>query len=287
MLDVVENIHGNRKRLLYTEELLRRFSPRSVLDVGCGNGTYLTAPLAERYTGADFIGIDSDERTIAVARSLYQMPNLHFYTDEEFKHLAFERQFDWIIASEVIEHVEQPGEFLRFLHSKLAPGGHVLITTPNGYGAFELMTAIETVLDLMGVMKILSRLPLLRSLKVGTGYDNNAIAQMQSDTLAISPHVNFFSFGRLLRLFAEAGFRVIEYRPRSLFGGLGFQQLLRSPSALHWNAYCSDTLPPHLVSGWMFVLEPTGAVPAETFSYKRRLNERLRRWWTAKRWGTA
>jgi len=42
--------------------------------------------------------------------------------------------FDLIIASEVIEHLVNPGGFLTSAAKHLAPGGRILITTPNAYG---------------------------------------------------------------------------------------------------------------------------------------------------------
>ncbi|MCU0426240.1 MAG: class I SAM-dependent methyltransferase [Candidatus Kapabacteria bacterium] len=286
MIEVRENIHGNKKRFEYAVSLIERFQCASVLDVGCGNGEHLTTPLAEHFPSVRFVGIDSDAATMRLAEEIakhHTVKNIQFFTDAEFQS---DEKFDLVIASEVIEHVERPGEFLLFLRSKLKPKGAILLTTPNGYGAFELMTAIETPLHLLGVMNLLSKLPGLRSLKVGNSYDTGNVADLQADTLAISPHVNFFSYKRLLTLFKEAGLRVEEYKPRALFGGLGFQQLIRSAEALHKNAYSSDGKSPYLVSGWMFVLKSSSNEPKKQFSYRRRFNERLRRRLTAKRWGT-
>ncbi|OGV46575.1 MAG: hypothetical protein A2X46_06470 [Lentisphaerae bacterium GWF2_57_35] len=42
--------------------------------------------------------------------------------------------FDVVIASEVIEHLVNPGGFLCSIRKHLAPGGKVLITTPHAYG---------------------------------------------------------------------------------------------------------------------------------------------------------
>lgn len=51
--------------------------------------------------------------------------------------------FDLIIASEVIEHLVNPGGFLKCAAMHLAPGGRVLITTPNAYGfGFFLETLV-------------------------------------------------------------------------------------------------------------------------------------------------
>lgn len=40
--------------------------------------------------------------------------------------------FDIIVCTELIEHVAHPVELLRHLRSLLRPGGHLILTTPNG-----------------------------------------------------------------------------------------------------------------------------------------------------------
>src|ERR1017187_5141962 len=39
--------------------------------------------------------------------------------------------FDFVVAAEVIEHLENPRAVCRELHRLLRPGGHVLLSTPN------------------------------------------------------------------------------------------------------------------------------------------------------------
>jgi SAM-dependent methyltransferase len=39
--------------------------------------------------------------------------------------------FDNAMACEVVEHLDQPGEFFRYLYRALKNGGHVMVTTPN------------------------------------------------------------------------------------------------------------------------------------------------------------
>jgi SAM-dependent methyltransferase len=41
------------------------------------------------------------------------------------------RRFDSIVAGELIEHLENPYQFLRSLHGVLAEGGRVILSTPN------------------------------------------------------------------------------------------------------------------------------------------------------------
>ena len=53
------------------------------------------------------------------------------------------RRFDTVVAGELIEHLENPYQFLRDVHSIVASGGRVLLSTPNPLGfpvfLFELL----------------------------------------------------------------------------------------------------------------------------------------------------
>lgn len=281
-----ETIHGNLKRFEFISSQIETLRPKRVLDVGCGNGLYLTAPLAGRFSETAFTGIDSDRPTIDFARAASPLPNLRFEAAEDFQSDA---PFDMVIASEVVEHVDDAPGFLRFLRSQLRAGGNLIVTIPNGYGAFELMTAIEVQLHLSGVLPVLSRLPFLNRFKADGGtYSGKADAgtdhRGDADTLAVSPHLNFFSYRRFLRLCESAGLKLIRYQARTFLGGLGFQQALKSQSLLQWNARVADTLSPYLCSGWMFVFVPAEP-PAEPRRYTRRLNERARNFFNRKRWG--
>jgi 2-polyprenyl-3-methyl-5-hydroxy-6-metoxy-1,4-benzoquinol methylase len=42
-----------------------------------------------------------------------------------------ENSFDLVLGVEVIEHVENPWEYVRTLKAMVKPGGHILISTPN------------------------------------------------------------------------------------------------------------------------------------------------------------
>ena len=46
--------------------------------------------------------------------------------------LKFDRPFDLVLATEIIEHVAHPDEFLKFLSTLVRPGGHVVLSTPLG-----------------------------------------------------------------------------------------------------------------------------------------------------------
>lgn len=49
----------------------------------------------------------------------------------DLKSVLGDRRFDWIVAGEFIEHVRRPYDFLESLHDFLAPGAHIILSTPN------------------------------------------------------------------------------------------------------------------------------------------------------------
>lgn len=270
-----ETPNGIKKRFEYISSVLRRYEPTSVLDFGCGTGTNLTIPLAETFPSVRFLGVDSDATSIDYANSVNRSGNLRFgLIDEATK----QGPFDMIIASEVIEHVDEPGEFLIFLRGLLTPKGKLILTMPNGYGPFEMTAFAESLLYVAGVHTLLHKV-------AGLLLGKSVSRPTQADTLAVSPHVNFFSFGRINGLMRSSKFDLLEYRPRTFVCGLGFHQLLFTESARLWNARVADSLPPQANSGWMFVLEKGSQAAPAAIPYHRGTYERLRKYLNAKRWG--
>jgi 2-polyprenyl-6-hydroxyphenyl methylase/3-demethylubiquinone-9 3-methyltransferase len=52
---------------------------------------------------------------------------------------ALDGQFDLVTAMEVIEHVADPAAFLKALAKRLAPGGLLVLSTPNATGWSRLL----------------------------------------------------------------------------------------------------------------------------------------------------
>ena len=115
-----------RARLAEIERLLRRVLPLRgpILDVGCGTG-WLAAALAAH--GA-VLGVDTSEEAVAQARRRF--PSLDFRKVEEAAPLD-EALYALVVCSEVIEHVADQRGLMARLARAAAPGGHVVVTTPN------------------------------------------------------------------------------------------------------------------------------------------------------------
>jgi 2-polyprenyl-6-hydroxyphenyl methylase/3-demethylubiquinone-9 3-methyltransferase len=108
---------------------------RTALDVGCGAGL-LTEPLAR--LGAKVTGLDATPELIAVAREHSAKVGLEIdYRAGDVQELK--GKFELITCMEVIEHVAEPGPFLKALANRLAPDGLLVLSTPNQTSLSRLM----------------------------------------------------------------------------------------------------------------------------------------------------
>jgi 2-polyprenyl-6-hydroxyphenyl methylase/3-demethylubiquinone-9 3-methyltransferase len=108
---------------------------KTALDVGCGAGL-LAEPLAR--LGATVTGLDASPELIAAARAHAEAQGLTI--DYRAGDLAeLEGQYGLITCMEVIEHVAEPAAFLKDLARRLAPGGLLILSTPNATAMSRLM----------------------------------------------------------------------------------------------------------------------------------------------------
>lgn len=107
---------------------VRPLAGRRALDVGCGAGL-LCEPLAR--LGADMTGVDAAQENIAVATAHAAGGGLAIdYRCGDLATLGLGR-FDLVTSMEVIEHVADKQAFVDALAGVLAPGGLMVLSTPN------------------------------------------------------------------------------------------------------------------------------------------------------------
>jgi 2-polyprenyl-6-hydroxyphenyl methylase/3-demethylubiquinone-9 3-methyltransferase len=109
----------------------RPFEGLRLLDIGCGGGL-LCEPMAR--LGFSVTGVDASPRNIGVARAHAEPQGLDIdYRASTAEALLAQGEppFDVVLNMEVIEHVADPGEYLRTCAALLKPGGLMIVATLN------------------------------------------------------------------------------------------------------------------------------------------------------------
>ncbi|HVL29108.1 MAG TPA: bifunctional 2-polyprenyl-6-hydroxyphenol methylase/3-demethylubiquinol 3-O-methyltransferase UbiG [Sphingomicrobium sp.] len=109
------------------EHGFRPLDGKTALDVGCGAGL-LAEPVAR--LSARVTAIDAAAELIDVARAHAAGQGLAI----DYRHAAVEDidgRFDLVTCMEVVEHVADPRAFVAALAARLAPGGLLVLSTPN------------------------------------------------------------------------------------------------------------------------------------------------------------
>jgi SAM-dependent methyltransferase len=110
------------------DELFELAAPRSLLDVGCGEGV-LVEGWAKRLGDGRVVGIDLEEESIQAGWAQRQAPNLE-YRVMEAENLPFaDGEFELASAIEVLEHVPDPAHTVAEM-ARCAER-HLLVSVPR------------------------------------------------------------------------------------------------------------------------------------------------------------
>jgi SAM-dependent methyltransferase len=175
-----------------------------ILEVGVTPG-HFTELLVQ--SGYRVSGVDLDPFT---RRALWERLGVEVrQANLEREPLPFsDNSFDWVVFSEVIEHlVYSPLPVLREFHRVLRPGGKVLISTPN-----ELYVKSR--------LRTLLRVLLWQSLSTHKEF----IHQMQLEGAArYTTHARTYTMRELTWLVQEAGFHVVQQRYEAPWERVGLE----------------------------------------------------------------
>jgi 2-polyprenyl-3-methyl-5-hydroxy-6-metoxy-1,4-benzoquinol methylase len=104
---------------LYDTDIKRKY-----LDLGCGPGFVASVIDSDKYIK---YGLDPSKKAIKIAEQYMDYTVIGFLEDDTFK----EEFFDVIFCNHVIEHVEDPIDFVKKLNKILKTHGHLIIASPN------------------------------------------------------------------------------------------------------------------------------------------------------------
>ncbi|HTD98443.1 MAG TPA: class I SAM-dependent methyltransferase [Mucilaginibacter sp.] len=160
--------------------LLDKNTNRNILDLGCGNGHFVSYLIKQGYNA---YGTDASMNGIAIASK--EHPDRFFVQDLSTGKLPKELQvipFDTIISTEVIEHLYDPEGFIDLCVQSLQKNGEIIISTPyHGY----LKNLVLSIFDL---------------------WDTHLSPTWHGG------HIKFWSRRTLSKLLRDKGFDVVAFR---------------------------------------------------------------------------
>ena len=124
--DIEKQFAEHDELVRFTQEAIWPHSLRNakVADIGCGPGTFL-----------DHISGISSEQYAIEPNELFgtslQNRGYKWYQSSDVAAKVLEGQLDFVSSNQVIEHVDEPVQFVKDIFKMLRPGGLALITTPN------------------------------------------------------------------------------------------------------------------------------------------------------------
>ena len=110
------------------KKLLKYYRGGKLLDVGCLDS--LVPDIAKKlYPKAEVWGIDVAEQ--AVKDMQERFPDVVYRVEDAYQTKFPKNYFDYIVAGEIIEHLEEPDRFLSEMLRILKHGGCLAISTPE------------------------------------------------------------------------------------------------------------------------------------------------------------
>jgi 2-polyprenyl-3-methyl-5-hydroxy-6-metoxy-1,4-benzoquinol methylase len=114
---------------------------KRVLEVGCGRGGFSRWLASQPGPPTTHVAADYSATALAIARAaaVASAAARVRWEQQDIQALTFpSASFDTVISCETVEHVERPAEAIAELGRVLAPGGVLLLTTPNYLSALGL-----------------------------------------------------------------------------------------------------------------------------------------------------
>jgi SAM-dependent methyltransferase len=199
------------------------------LEVGPGSGIYLPAlvNVAEEVTAADI-----EEAYLGQARQLAQQyASLNCVMDDITNTRLETGAYDFILCTEVIEHIQNSPAALAGLARLLAPSGTLVLTTPQRYSPLELCAKVAFLPGIIQLVRLVYREPIIETGHINLLTEGSLRRQLATAGLEIKAyHKSGFYFPLIAELMGTKGQQFLQWCESKL-RGTRFSWLL-------WTQYC-------------------------------------------------
>lgn len=233
-------VHMERMNWLISNIMRERGGGKvKILDVGCGTGN-ITIPLG-MIPDSEVVGIDMYQPNIDLVNRRNSLPNVKV----QFSRLGdFDvSEFDFIIFTEVLEHIPGYGEILRDLSKRMKSSAKILVTIPNGWGPFEWAMTPLYFMRRIGLNGFIAKVKKLLGKK-----EPYALNQ------EIDPHVNFFTRSRIRKDCKAYGLKLESFERAFVFSPIleTYTPFISLKRIAYRDNQLAQVLPASLASGWYY-----------------------------------
>ncbi len=106
-------------------KLIESLNPNIILDLGCGTGTLTSSFVAK---GKIVFGIEIDERDAQIAQINGLIVSVQSL---DSKATLPSNKIELVIAADILEHLQNPEEFLIYLRKQLPKNAKLIVSIPN------------------------------------------------------------------------------------------------------------------------------------------------------------
>lgn len=129
----------------YYQKIVSYIRKKDVLDVGCVEEDIRKANSQRPWNfwfvyklAKNCVGIDIEKESIeAMKKAGFNAQVM------DAEKISFKNRFDVVFGGEVIEHLPNPGNFLKACAQALRKGGKIILTTPNAFSANRLFRVFQ------------------------------------------------------------------------------------------------------------------------------------------------
>lgn len=186
----------HRARLNWVSTAILKYTGEAAfgraIEYGPGSGIYLPV-LAEHCS--EVVAGDIESAYLEGIRPLLGvLSNLSLVVDDIQTSSFEDNSFDFVLCSEVLEHVPDPESALRTLFRILKPGGVAVVTTPQRFSLMEMTCKLAFLPIVIELVRMVYREPILE-----TG------------------HISLRSGDKFLGSLKNSGFRIVEQEKFGLY----------------------------------------------------------------------
>lgn len=161
-----------------------------VLEVGPGAGFYLPVLLE----AAQRVWVSDREAAFLAHLASYRKKGVSLVNDDITRTRIAQGSMDFILCTEVIEHIKASRAALDSLFRILNPGGILILTTPQKFSPLEILSNIAYLPGIIDLVRLVYKEPILKA-----------------------GHINLMTEKQLIRQIRSAGFCIVEQQKTGLY----------------------------------------------------------------------